>query len=128
MVEAFIVLACGFEQSKSADDVGVDEWPGVGQGVIVVAFRSEMDDDVASLNEGVDECGVANVTVNKFESVGVVACAVVTVEWEVGAVACIGELVDDNHLVLGVFVEGESNEIGSNKSGATGDQQSLHGG
>ena len=127
-MEALVVLACYFEQGEGADDVGVDEWPGVGQGVVVVAFRGEMDDDVASLHESVNECGVANVAVDKFEPVGVVARPVVTVEWEVGAVACIGEFVDNNHLVLGVFVEGESNEIGSNKSGATGDQQSLHGG
>jgi hypothetical protein len=94
------------------------------EGVVVVALGCEMDDDVAATHQVVDEGGVGHRSVHELD--------VVAHRGQRGLVARVGECVEHGDRVLGVIAQGVVDEVGTDESGASGDEQThrrsnLHG-
>ena len=111
------VLSGGFDEVEGADDVGLDEGLRAFDGVVDVAFGREVDDalDVVLGKEGFYEGFVADVT---FDEGVVGECFGF---FEVVEVARIGEFVEVDEVVLGVFLGKVWNEVGADKAGAASD-------
>ena len=111
------VLSGGFDEVEGADDVGLDEGLRAFDGVVDVAFGREVDDalDVVLGKEGFYEGFVADVA---FDEGVVGECFGF---FEVVKVSRIGEFVEVDEVVLGVFLGKVWHEVGADKAGATSD-------
>ena len=64
-----VVLARRLEQRVGADDVGLDERPRLGEGVVVVRLGGEVDDRVVLGDEPVEQARVADVADDELDPV-----------------------------------------------------------
>ena len=53
------------QQHARADDIGLEEYRGPGNGAVDVRFGGEMNDDVVTGNHLVDQAGVADIALDK---------------------------------------------------------------
>ena len=111
------VLSGGFDEVEGADDVGLDEGLRAFDGVVDVAFCREVDDtlDVVLGKEGFYEGFVTDVA---FDEGVVGECFGF---FKVVKVSCIGEFVEVDEVVLGVFLGKVWHEVGADKASAASD-------
>jgi hypothetical protein len=118
VVEAHVVLAGGLDERERADDVRVEERARVVQGVVVVALRRVVHNDVAVFDEAVDKGRVGDVALDEGEPLGVESV-------ERGHVARVGEIVEDGHVVIG-GLEHVMHEVRTDETGSTGNEKLAH--
>ena len=68
VVVASAVLTDCFQKTESTDEVSVDERFGVGQGVVVVRFRSVVDNSVCLADQFVGQLAVSDVAYDELEA------------------------------------------------------------
>jgi len=108
------------QQAVRADDIGSHEGIRAGDRAVDVAFRREVDDrvDLVIGNDRRDQIGIADIAFDEEHVVQPV---------EVVLVACIGQQVEDDDLVLGCDLAAIMDEVGANEARAAGDNQISHG-
>lgn len=118
MVQALAVFADSFEQRESADDVRLDKWPRVAQGIVVVRFGGKVDHDVGITYEFIHELAVADITGHELD--------LIEHAGKVVRIAGVGEFVYDSNLVIGLIFKRVVYEIGSDEAGTAGDKKFFH--
>ena len=121
--EAFPVELCSLKQAERTHDIRLREGERILDGAVHMAFGSEMDDaiDLLVLHELVERVEIADVHLHEL----VVRLALDVLE--VRKVACVGELVEVDNVVLGVLVHEQTNDMASDKARAAGDDDgSFH--
>src|SRR5580704_6265840 len=81
----------------------------------------EMQDDVGAANKSVDDIGVEHIAVPEFETL-----VVETVLGQVGDARGIGQRIEDDDLVAGIFLINVADEIAADEAGAASDQKRRH--
>ena len=81
-------------------------------------LRGEVDDGIDVADELLDQCAVTDVALRKAE------VRALRHRVEVADVACVGQLVEHHHAVLGVVGERLAYELTADEPGAAGDEQS----
>ena len=106
------------QQRVGADDVGVDEGVRAQDRAVDMAFCREVHDgaDVARVEQAGDEAFVADVAHHQVRPLPV----------QVGAVAGIGEEVEDGDPVIRVGGGPVGDEVGADEAGAAGDEDRSH--
>jgi hypothetical protein len=110
----------GFEQNVDAVEVGRGGRVRVEDGAVVVAFGGEVDDGVAVAGQIVHDNRVLDAPLEKLK-VGVVPEVV-----EVVQVARVGQGVEGENAIVGIFVQHVADKIGADEPGGAGDEKSLH--
>jgi hypothetical protein len=113
VVEAAVVAADGFEQGEGADDIGGDERGRAGDGVVVVGFGGEMDDEVTGGDEAIDEGGVLDAAFDELD--------LINRGGKAGAAAGVGEGVEHGDFSVGSMPERVVDEIAADEASAAGD-------
>ena len=110
------------DEGEGTDDVGLDESFGSFDGVVDMAFRRKVDDalDVVLVEEVVYQRFIADVSLDE----GVVGHT--SAFPEVVQVACIGEFVEVDDMVVWVFLREVRDEVGTDESGSTGYEDAFH--
>ena len=67
MVASAVLTDC-FQQGESTDEVSVDERFGVGQGVVVVRFRSVVNDSICLADQFVSQLAVGDVAYDELKA------------------------------------------------------------
>ena len=106
------------QQAEGAHDVGAGEGEGVFDAAVYMALGSQVDDAVDVVLTHYVEHLVEVADVGAHE--GVVGALFYI--FEVGEVAGIGELVEVDDMVLGVFVDEEAHYVRAYEAGAAGDE------
>lgn len=114
--------ASGVEQTLRTEDVGLKEELRVFDAAIHVALCCKVHHHVKAVvgEESVDERAVADVAFDKE------AARVVNVVGNGAEIAGIGEEVKHHDLNVGVFLENVLHVVGSDETGASGDEISFH--
>jgi len=107
-MEALAVLANSLQDGVSTDHVGLDKRPRIAQRIVVVAFGGEMHHDVIFSDQFVHQLSVANVAFYEID--------LVSYRLQVGAIARIGELVDNSDVVFWLVFDGIMHKIRANES------------
>jgi len=109
------VVACGFQQGVGADDVGFDKLGRAIYGAVYVAFRGQVHDGIRLMlgQYAVDFGTVADVDLLKGEAFAVAHLC------RAFQIAGVGELIQVNHVVLGVL-DDVADDGGAYKAGAAG--------
>ena len=112
----------GLQQAERAHDVGLGEGERVLDAAIDMGFRREVDDaiDLLVLHQLVDAVEVADVHPDELV-VGFVLDIL-----QIGQVAGVGQLVQVDDSVIGVFVHEEANNMAADEAGAAGDDEGSH--
>ena len=115
-MKANIVGGAGLRQIHGAHDIGGDEGVGIHQRVVVMALCGEVDDGIEAGNEAIDQLSVADIaaddlTVRSFQA---------------RRVRGIGESVKHRDIHIRPRGQSTENEVGTNKAGTTGDEN-THG-
>src|SRR5205807_4688732 len=111
-------LPRGFEQRMRAGDIRLEKCIRSEDRSVDVRLGGEVHDGVEALiaQQGFDELRIANVAVDETQ-IGVILHGI-----QIGEVAGIGERIEHDQPLARVFLEPVMNEIGTDKSGATGDE------
>ena len=112
------VLADGLQKAEGALDVGAQEGLRVGDGVVVVALRGVVHDRVVARDDAVEQLGVADVANDELDPVFGQARNVL-------GVACVGQLVQDCDVDLGVVVDHVVHEVAADEAAAARDDDVL---
>ena len=109
---------CGLEKGKCAHHVGAGESEGVEDRAVHMAFGREMDHavDLIFLHDAAHLVVVADVGPDE----GIVGFVLDVLQ--VGEVAGVGELVEVDDVVVGIFVDEETDHVRTDESGASGDE------
>lgn len=118
-MQPHIMAADRLEDGVGAHDIGVDEGPGVVEGIIVVRLRGEMDHQVTVADQLIHQGGVADVAFDE-------AHLVLGQPGEVCSVARVRQLVNHSDRVTGVMRERVPHKIRPDEPGSTGNQHSCH--
>ena len=116
------ILAGGLQQAEGAHHIGAGEGEGILDGAIHVALCGKVDDaiDIVLLHNGAHAVEVADIGLNK----GVVRLVLDILE--VGEVAGVSQGVEVNDFVLGVLVDKEADDVGTDEAGTAGNQDVFH--
>ena len=113
--QAFPIKLGGLEEGERSHDVRTSECEGVLYGAVHVALCCEVDDavDLLVLHQFVEGIEVADVHLHELV-VGLVLNV-----FQVREVACVGQLVEVDDLVLGVLVDEEAYYVTADETGST---------
>ena len=114
VVVADIVLPCSLQEPVGAHDVRLHEGLGVGYRVVVVGLRRIVDDRIMPRHHLVQQLRIADVAHHELHLGLREACYVC-------GVPCIGELVEDRYMALGVVPRHPAHEVGPDEAAAARD-------
>ena len=112
------VFPHGLQQAEGALHVGAQERLRVGDGVVVVALGGVVHDRVVTGDDAVEQLGVADVANDELDPVFGQARNVL-------GVACVGQLVQDCDVDLGVVVDHVVHEVAADEAAAARDDDVL---
>ena len=112
------VFPHGLQQAEGALHVGAQERLRVGDGVVVVALGGVVHDRVVTGDDAVEQLGVADVANDELDPVFGQARNVL-------GVACVGQLVQDCDVDLGVAVDHVVHEVAADEAAAARDDDVL---
>ena len=104
-----------------AEDIRLEEKPVVEDGASHMRFGGKMQDDVGPANQRIDDIGVQHIAVPEFKPV-----LVETVLWQIVDAPGIGQRIEDDDLVVGIFFIEVADEVAADESGAPRDKKRLH--
>ena len=106
----------GLEQRKRAHHVGAGKGEGVLDAAVHVALGSKMNNAIhlLLLHQTVESVEVADVHLHKL----IVGPALKV--FQVGEIARVGELIEANYVILGIFVHKKAHHMAANKPGTAG--------
>ena len=99
--------------------IGLDEGIGGEQGSIDMGFSRKVDDriDVMFAQRGIDHFGITDIAFNKFVTRLEFFCQIA----QVIKVSCIGELIKDNDIEIGMVLQNVPDVIRTDEPRSTGD-------
>ena len=118
VVVASAVLTDCFQKAESTDEVSVDERFGVGQGVVVVRFRSVVNDSVCLADQFVSQLAVGDVAYDELE-------AGFRKTLQRRSICGVGHLIQHSNSVISVIDE-VVNKVRTNKTGTAGNKNVSH--
>ena len=118
VVVASAVLTDCFQEAESTDEVSVDERFGVGQGVVVVRFRSVVNDSVCLADQFVSQLAVGDVAYDELE-------AGFRKTLQRRSICGVGHLIQHSNSVISVIDE-VVNKVRTNKTGTAGNKNVSH--
>ena len=118
VVVASAVLTDCFQEAESTDEVSVDERFRVRQGVVVVRFRSVVDNSVCLADQLVSQLAVGNVAYDELE-------AGFRKTLQRRSICGVGHLIQHSNSVISVIDE-VVNKVRTNKTGAAGNKNVSH--
>jgi len=111
-------MARGIQQVDGPDHIGEHKFGGIGDGTIHMRFSSQVDHPLKTvlLKELLNKIPVDDVTPDK----GVMRQVLHVLQ--ISQVTCISQLIKVHHPVTRILVYKQPNHMGTNESGASGDQ------
>ena len=101
------MLSHRLENSVGTDDVCVDEWAWVANGIIIVALGGEMHDDISIGYEFVHEFSITDITGDEFY--------LIEDGLEIVGVARIGQFIDNGYFIFRPVLKGVMDKIRSDE-------------
>ena len=113
----------GIEQGDRAYHIGLNEFHGVGDGAVHMAFGSQVQNPVEAVlvKQASDELCIADIPLDQGPIANTLAGS------QVGWIARIGQFVQDHNAVLGIMLHPVFHQVGTNKTGSSGDQKMAWG-
>ena len=116
-------LQGGIEQGDRAHHIGLNEFHGVGDGAVHMAFGGQVQDPVQAVlgKQASDELCIADIPLDQGPMADTLAGG------QVGGIARIGEFVQDHNAVLGIMLHPVFHKVRTDKAGSSGDQKMAWG-
>lgn len=118
MVVADIVFPHGFEKLVGANDIRLHEWSRICDRVVVVGFGREVHDCIMPRNHLIQHSSIAYIADDEINLASVQACQIL---W----IACIGQLVQNSDMGLGMLFCHHADKIRSDESTSSCHQDVL---